>query len=170
MKLRQFAAPLLVLASVFAQSAHAHADAAHVKAENAWLRASVPGQQASGGFMVLTAQEPLKLVGVETTAAGVSEVHEMKMEGDVMRMRAVQSLDLPEGKPVALKPGGYHLMLQQLKSPLLKDSTVPLTLVFQDGKGQTSRLNLQVPVRTSAPGAAPAAAGHDGHGHAGHKH
>ena len=57
MKFRQFAAPVLVLASVFSQFAHAHADAAHVKAENAWLRASVPGQQASGGFMVLTAQE-----------------------------------------------------------------------------------------------------------------
>ena len=178
MKFRQFAVPMLVLASVFSQFAHAHADAAHVKAENAWLRASVPGQQASGGFMVLTAQEPLKLVGVETTAAGVAEVHEMKMDGDVMRMRAVESLDLPQGQPVALKPGGYHLMLQQLKSPLLKDSTVPVTLVFKDSKGETSRLSLQVPVRTSAPGAAagaaPAGGGHDGHGHgdghAGHKH
>ena len=122
--------------------------------------------------MVLTAQEPLKLVGVESAAAGVAEVHEMKMEGDVMRMRAIDALDLPTGQPVALKPGGYHLMLQQLKAPLLKDSTVPVTLVFKDGKGQTSRLNLQVPVRTSAPAAAGAAHGADGHGHgsAGHKH
>ena len=92
-------------------------------------------------------------------------------------MRAVPSLDLPQGQAVALKPGGYHLMLQQLKSPLLKDSTVPVTLVFKNAQGQTSRLSLQMPVRTSPPGAANAPAGehaghasHTGHEHAGHKH
>ena len=149
--------------------AWAHADAAHVKVENAWARASVPGQQASGAFMRLTAEEPLKLVGVETTAAGVAEVHEMKMEGDVMRMRAIESLDLPKGVAVELKPGGYHLMLQQLKGPLVKDSQVPVTLIFKDAKGEQSRLSLQVPVRMVAPGAA-AAKGHEGHGHGAHAH
>lgn len=153
--------------------AWAHADAAHVKVENAWARASVPGQQASGAFMRLTAQEPLKLVGVETPTAAVAEVHEMKMDGDVMRMRAIESLDLPKGVAVDLKPGGYHLMLQQLKAPLLKDTQVPITLVFKDAKGAESRLNLQVPVRMSAPGAA-GPQGHEGHGGmdhgAAHKH
>ena len=149
--------------------AWAHADAAHVKVENAWARASVPGQQASGAFMRLTAEEPLKLVGVETTAAGVAEVHEMKMEGDVMRMRAIESLDLPKGVAVELKPGGYHLMLQQLKGPLVKDTQVPITLVFKDAKGEQSRLSLQVPVHMVAPGAA-AAKGHEGHGHGAHAH
>ena len=149
--------------------AWAHADAAHVKVENAWARASVPGQQASGAFMRLTAEEPLKLVGVETTAAGVAEVHEMKMEGDVMRMRAIEALDLPQGVAVDLKPGGYHLMLQQLKGPLVKDTQVPITLVFKDAKGEQSRLSLQVPVRMVAPGAA-AAKGHEGHGHGAHAH
>ena len=153
--------------------AWAHADAAHVKVDNAWARASVPGQQASGAFMRLTAQEPLKLVGVETPTAAVAEVHEMKMDGDVMRMRAIESLDLPKGVAVDLKPGGYHLMLQQLKAPLLKDTQVPITLVFKDAKGAESRLNLQVPVRMSAPGAA-APQGHEGHGGmdhgAAHKH
>ena len=144
-------------------AAWAHADAAHVKVENAWARASVAGQQASGAFMRLTAEEPLKLVAVETTAAGVAEVHEMKMEGDVMRMRAIDHLDLPQGVAVALKPGGYHLMLQQLKAPLVKDTQVPLTLIFKDAQGAGSRLQLQVPVRMAAPGA-------DGHGHGGHMH
>ena len=65
----------------------------------------------------------------------------MKMEGDVMRMRAIDGLDLPKGVAVDLKPGGYHVMLQQLKSPLLKDSQVPITLVFKDAKGETSRLS-----------------------------
>lgn len=158
-------------------AAWAHADAAHVKVENAWARASVAGQQASGAFMRLTAQEPLKLVGVESPAAAVAEVHEMKMEGDVMRMRAIDSLDLPKDVAVELKPGGYHLMLQQLKAPLVKDTQVPVTLVFKDAKGAESRLSLQVPVRMSAPAGAAGAhssmhtmphAGHEGHGD--HKH
>ena len=149
--------------------AWAHPDAAHVKVENAWARASVPGQQASGAFMRLTAEEPLKLVGVETSAAGVAEVHEMKMEGDVMRMRAIESLDLPKGVAVDLKPGGYHLMLQQLKAPLVKDSQVSVTLIFKDAKGEQSRLNLQLPVRMAAPGAA-AAKGHEAMGHGAHMH
>lgn len=158
-------------------AAWAHVDAAHVKVENAWARASVAGQQASGAFMRLTAQEPLKLVGVESPAAAVAEVHEMKMEGDVMRMRAIESLDLPKDVAVDLKPGGYHLMLQQLKSPLVKDTQVPVTLVFKDAKGAESRLSLQVPVRMSAPAGAAGAhssmhtmphMGHEGHG--GHKH
>ena len=135
--------------------AWAHPDAAHVKAENAWVRASVPGQQASGAFMRLTAEEPLKLVGVETTAAGVAEVHEMKMDGDVMRMRALPNgLALPAGKTVALTPGGYHVMLMDLKATLPKDSTIPLTLTFKNAKGEQSQVELKVPVATTAPGAA----------------
>lgn len=152
-------------------AAWAHADAAHVKVENAWARASVAGQQASGAFMRLTAQEPLKLVGVETSAAAVAEVHEMKMEGDVMRMRAIEALDLPQGVAVELKPGGYHLMLQQLKAPLVKDTQVPITLVFKDVKGAVSRLSLQVPVSMVAPAAAGAAgAAHQPMGHGAHSH
>ena len=166
MKMRRFT--VLALGSlILSGAAWAHPDAAHVKVENAWARASVAGQQASGAFMRLTAQEPLKLVGVQTSAAGVAEVHEMKMEGDVMRMRAIESLDLPKDVAVDLKPGGYHLMLQQLKAPLFKDTQVPVTLIFKDAKGAESRLSLQLPVRMVAPGSAAAGAeskGHEGHG------
>ena len=171
MNLRQWAAPLLAASCILsgACASAAEAESAPVKVENPWLRASVPGQKASGGFMVLTAQRPLQLVGVESPAAAVAEVHEMKMEGDVMRMRAIDSLDLPQGVAVELKPGGYHIMLQQLKAPLLKDTQVPITLVFKDGKDAVSRLSLQVPVQAMAPkGAAAAPAGHAGHG--GHQH
>ena len=157
------------LSAFFTGAVHAHPDAAHVVAEGAWARASVPGQQASGAFVRLTAKEPLRLVGVETPVAGVAEVHEMKMEGDVMRMRAIESLELPQGVPVDLKPGGYHIMLQQLKAPLLKDTQVPITLVFTDGKGATSRLHMQVPVSAMAPKGAAAAAPMD-HQHGGHAH
>ena len=127
--------------------------AAPVTVQGAWVRASVQGQKASGAFMTLTAKTDLKLVGASTPVAGLSEVHEMKMDGNVMTMRAVAGgLDLPAGKPVELAPGGYHVMLMDLKAPLAKDSVVPLTLTFKDAKGATSTLEVKLPVATSAPG------------------
>ena len=147
-------------------TAPAGAQTATVKVEGAWARASVQGQTGTGAFMRLTAQDGARLVRAESPAAGVTEVHEMKMEGDVMKMRAVPALELPAGKTVELKPGGYHVMLLDLKAPLAKDTAVPITLVFQDAKGAESKLNLSVPVATTPPGGA-TAAGH-GHGH-GHK-
>jgi copper(I)-binding protein len=126
-----------------------------VEIKDAWARSTVQGQKATGAFMKLTAKEGAKLVGGSSPAAGVVEVHEMKMEGDVMKMRAVRGgLDLPAGKAVELKPGGYHVMLMDLKAPLAKDSTVPLTLVFTDGTGVESKVELKVPVSTMAPGGA----------------
>lgn len=157
-----------LLSACFITPVWAHPDAAHVQADNAWARASVKGQQASGAFVQLTAKEPLRLVGVETTAAAAAEIHEMKMEGDVMRMRQIDGIDLPQGQKVELKPGGYHLMFQQLKAPLQEGSEIPVSLVFEDAKGVTSRLHLQLPVRRMAPslasGTQPMSHGH-GHGH-----
>lgn len=147
-------------------AASALAQASDVKVEGAWARASVPGQKGTGAFMKLTAPQGARLVGASSPAAGVTEVHEMKLDGDVMRMRAVPVLELPAGKAVEFKPGGYHVMLLDLKAPLAKDSTVPLTLTFKDAKGVESRLELTVPVATSAPGAQ---AGAPAHAH-GHKH
>ncbi len=133
-----------------------------VRIEGAWVRASVPGQSGTGAFMRLTASEPLRLVGVATPVAGVAEVHEMRMDGDVMRMRAIPSgLDLPAGRPVDLQPGGYHLMLMALKAPLQAGTQVPVTLVLRDARGQLRRQEIQVPVslRPPASAAAPAASG-----------
>jgi copper(I)-binding protein len=143
-----------------------------VKVEAAWVRASVPGQAGTGAFMRLTASEPLSLVGVATPVAGVAEVHEMKLEGDVMRMRAIPSLVLPAAKTVDLRPGGYHLMLMDLKAPLKPDTRVPITLVLRDAKGAERRLELQVAVSARAPAGAHAQAASDaGHGHGpGHSH
>jgi copper(I)-binding protein len=136
------------------------AQSAPVKVEGAWARATVQGQKGTGAFMSLTAKDATQLVGVSTPVAGVAEVHEMKMEGDVMKMRALPLLDLPAGKKVDLKPGGYHIMMMDLKAPLAKDSTVPVTLLFKDAKGVESKLELKLPVATMAPGAAGAAAEH----------
>ncbi len=117
-----------------------------VEVKNAWIRTSVQGQMATGAFMQLTAKEGTTLIGASSPVAGVVEVHEMKMEGDVMKMRAVPVLELPAGKMVELKPGGYHVMLMDLKTALKKDNTVPMTLVFKDAKGVQSTLTLKVPV------------------------
>ena len=149
-----------LLFSLALGSAAALAQGAAVKVDGAWARATVQGQKGSGAFMSLTASEATRLVGVSSPVAGVAEVHEMKMEGDVMKMRALPSLELPAGKKVEFKPGGYHVMLMDLKAPLAKDSTVPLTLLFKDAKGVESKLELKLPVGTAAPGAAGAAAEH----------
>jgi len=135
--------------------------AQNVSVQGAWARATVQGQKATGAFMTLTAKADSTLVGVSTSVAGVAQIHEMKMDGNVMQMRALpEGLPLPAGKPVALQAGGYHLMLMDLKLPLQKDSTIPLTLSFKDSKGVQSTQELRVPVRVAAP----AEAGHHQHG------
>ncbi len=139
--------------------------AQNVEIKDAWMRTTVQGQKGTGAFMKLTAKEGTRLVGVSSPVAGVTEVHEMKMEGDIMKMRAVPGLDLPAGKTVELKPGGYHLMLMDLKAALPRDTTVPVTLVFKDAKGVESKLDIKVPVGTAAPGAAPASGGAATHKH-----
>jgi hypothetical protein len=142
------------------------AQAQNVEVQNAWARATVQGQKASGAFMTLTAQAPGRLVSVSSPVAGVAEVHEMKMEGDVMKMRALANgLELPAGKPVELKPGGYHVMLMDLKLPLQKDTTIPVTLVFKDAKGVETKKELKLPVSQTAPAGAAAAPAHGAHKH-----
>lgn len=122
--------------------------------DGAWIRSAVAGQQGTGAFMRITARQSMQLVGVSTPAAGTAEVHEMKMDGEIMRMRAVTRLELPAGKAVELKPGGYHLMLMDLKQPLKPGTVVPLTLIFRDGHGAERKQDLSVPVVTQAPNGA----------------
>ena len=140
------------------------APAQGIDVKDAWVRTAVPGQSGTGAFMSITAKDGAKLVAASSPVAGVAEVHEMRMDGDVMRMRAVPVLDLPAGKTVQLKPGGYHVMLMELRQALPKGSTVPLTLTLRDAKGQESKVELKLPVAATAPGAAVPAHG------AGHKH
>ena len=156
-----FKSTSLVLIATLASLAYAQTPSANVEVKDAWVRSTVPGQKGTGAFMKITAKDGAKLVGVSSPVAGVGEVHEMKMEGDVMKMRALPLLDLPAGKAVELKPGGYHVMLMDLKQALVKDSKVPLTLVFKDAKGAESKMELSLPVSNVAPSApaAPAAPG-----------
>ena len=140
------------LGTVLLACSFAMAQAPAVKVEGAWARATVQGQKGTGAFMNITAKEGTRLVGVSSPGAGVAEVHEMKLENDIMKMRTVPTLELPAGQTVQLKPGGYHIMLQDLKAPLAKDSTVPVTLRFKDAKGVESKLDLVLPVGLVAPG------------------
>ncbi len=102
--------------------------------DNPWARATPPTAQAGGGFLVIVNKgtTPDRLIAVKSLAASKVEVHEMKMEGSVMRMRALEKgLEIPPGATVALKPGGFHIMFMGLKAPFAKDAKVPVTLVFE---------------------------------------
>ena len=138
------------------------AASAPVTVTGGWVRSSVPGQKGSGAFMKITAKESVRLTAVSSPMAGVAEVHEMKMDGDVMRMRAVPVLELPAGSTVELKPGGYHLMLMDLKQSLTVGSTVPVTLMFRDAKGAEKRVEIKLPVAAAAPRASGAKTGMTG--------
>lgn len=118
-----------------------------VQVEGAWIRATVKGQAVTGGFMDLTSSQALTLVGFETTVAKHAELHEMAMEGDVMRMRAIDALPLPAGTTVSLKPGAHHLMLTDLKRPLSEGESVSLTLLLKGADGQVRKQVVSVPVK-----------------------
>ena len=143
-------APFVFFAMTVAGSLHAQTQGIDVK--NAWVRTAVPGQSATGAFLTITHKEGARLVRVTSPVAGVTEIHEMKMEGDVMKMRAVaDGVELPAGKAVELAPGGYHLMLMDLKAALPKDAIVPVTLWFRDAKGAESKVDLKLPVAAHSP-------------------
>ena len=151
-----------------------NASAQNVTVTDAWARATVQGQKATGAFMKITAKDSAKLVGVSSPVAGVVEIHEMKMDKDVMKMSALPNgLELPAGKAVELKPGGYHVMLMDLKAPLAKDTTIPLTITVQDAKGVKSTVELKLLVGMQAPGMPShdhSKHKHTEHKHGGHKH
>jgi hypothetical protein len=120
---------------------------AQVEVKDAWVRATVAGQMASGAFMRLTAARDTRLVQVRSPVAGVVEVHEMAMAGNVMQMRAIAALQLRAGKRVELKPGGYHVMLMDLKQQLKEGDSVPITLVFEDKDKKRHEMEIRAAVR-----------------------
>jgi len=139
--------PIVRLAASLLVVAFATAATAEVRVDEPWARATVAGQQASGAFMTLTSSSDARVVAVQSPAAGLAEIHEMAMENNVMRMRALDGLALPAGKTVELRPGGYHLMLMDLKKPLEAGQSVPLTLTIEDAQGKRERIDVQAQVR-----------------------
>ncbi len=124
---------------------------AQVTVKDPWVRATVPAMKATGAFMQITSAQDARLMEAKSPVAGVVEVHEMTMEKDVMKMRALaKGLDLPAGKTVELKPGGYHIMLMDLKQQMKEGDTVPLTLVVEDKDKKRSSIEIKVSVKPLA--------------------
>ena len=138
----------LLVAIALASASHlAHAQ---TTVTEPWVRGTVAQQKASGAFMQLTSAQGGKLVSASSPVAGVVEIHEMAMEGNVMKMRAIPGLDLPPGKAVELKPGGYHVMLMDLKKQLTPGDTVLVTLVVEGKDGKRESVEVKAPVKDLA--------------------
>ncbi|WP_312511607.1 copper chaperone PCu(A)C [Massilia sp.] len=152
----RFALRSLVLAAgLLAGASHVHAQ---VSVSDPWVRATVPQQRATGAFMQLTSPKDVKFVSASSPLTASVEVHEMAMQGDVMRMRQVPAIALGAGQTVALKPGGYHIMMMNLKAQLKEGDSVPLTLVFEYPDGKRETREIKAPVRALGHAAA---TGHD---------
>jgi periplasmic copper chaperone A len=128
---------------------------ADVAVADAWVRGTVSGQKATGAFMQLTSPAETALVAAASPAAKVVEIHEMKMDGGMMRMRAVDRIPLPAGKPVTLAPGGYHVMLMDLAQPLKEGDSVTVTLTFADKDGRRTTQDVKANVRALTAPPAP---------------
>ena len=120
-----------------------------IRAEQPWARATAPSQTVGGAYVTLTSRADDRLLGAASPVAGHVELHEMRMDGPVMRMRELpQGLPLPADTAVALAPGGYHIMLMDLKQPLVAGQTIPVTLRFQNAPP------LEIALRVAPVGAA----------------
>ena len=120
---------------------------AQTQVKDPWVRGTVAQQRATGMFAQITSAAGGRLVEARSPVAGVVEIHEMVMDGNVMKMRAVPGIDLPAGQAVDLKPGGYHVMLLDLKRALKDGEAVPVTLVVEGRDGKRETLEVQAPVR-----------------------
>lgn len=148
----------LLAAALAALSLSAWAD---VTVKDSWVRGTTPAQKATGAFMELTSSDEAALVSASSPLAGVVEIHNMKMENGVMKMRHVPRLDLPAGKAVKLQPGGNHVMLMDLKQQMKKGDVVPITLQVEGKDKKVQTIEIKAEVRDLA---APATMDH------GHKH
>ncbi|MDR1349660.1 MAG: copper chaperone PCu(A)C [Zoogloeaceae bacterium] len=136
----------LLLTLLFLQTAWAQTPQAQVM--EAWVRATVAGQQSTGAFLTLQSAVPLKLVEVRSPLAAAAEIHEMRVDDDgVMRMRAVSWLNVPAGKATQLKPGGYHIMLLELKAQAKAGERTTLTLVLEDAARQRQEIEVIAEIR-----------------------
>lgn len=123
----------LIAASLLAVSSLALAD---VTIDNPWVRATAMNAKATGAFMNLTSTTGGTLLSAKSPVTPVVEVHEMAMDGGVMKMRQIPKLPLPAKQAVELKPGSYHIMLMDLKAPIKAGDKVPLTLTVEEGGKQ----------------------------------
>ena len=135
----------LILAMLLAVAAPAAL--AQVEVRDAWIRATVPSARSSGLFMRIRSAQDAQLVEVRSSVAGVAEIHQMRMDGQMMRMQTVDAIDLPAGQAVNLAAGGYHIMLMDLKRQLKEGETVPVRLVMRNKGKVTLTQDVSVTVK-----------------------
>jgi len=128
---------------VLFSTAAALAQSDDVEIKNAWARATPGGAQTAAAYVTIEAPAGDRLTGISTPAAQKADIHSMTMDNGVMKMRQVDGLDLPAGKEVTLKPGGYHIMLTGLAKPLEAGQSFPLTLSFAKAGAQEVTVSVQ---------------------------
>ncbi len=131
-----------------------------VEVTNAWARATVAAQKVGAVYMDIRSNAPARLVAVASSAAARVELHNMKMENGVMKMAPVAGIDLARGQTVKLAPGGYHVMLIDLKQALKAGDSVPLTLTVERADKTRASVEVRAAVRDMT-GAVQG--GHDAH-------
>lgn len=151
--------PALAMASGILFAAPTWAD---VKVDGPWVRGTTASQKTTGAFMTLISSGDAALVAATSPAAGIVEIHEMRMDGSSMRMRQVDELTLPAGKRVELNPGGYHIMLMDLRQQMRAGTKVPLLLKIRNREGTLSEVAVTAEV-TSVAGKKSAPSNHHHH-------
>ncbi|SEP90561.1 hypothetical protein SAMN04488038_102163 [Solimonas aquatica] len=145
--------PLLTLIFFIGVVAHVRAEVrqvASVRASEAWVRSTPPGASAGAAYVTLhnESSQPLLVTQVRSDVSGIAQLHEMSLDGGVMRMRHLSSgLRLKPGATVKLEPGGLHVMLMDLKQPLRAGQSVLLHFSLSDGR----ELSIVAPVRDAQP-------------------
>jgi copper(I)-binding protein len=134
----------LFLAFLLAVSSLAHAE---VTAKDAWVRGTVPAQKTTGAFVTLTSTEDAKVVGARSPAAKRTEIHASMLMGGVNHMHSVDSIALPAGKAVELKPGGNHVMLMELARPIQGKEPVPIYFTIEGKDGKRTELEVKAQVK-----------------------
>lgn len=114
--------------------------------EDAWARATVPGQKAGSAFMTLRAEADLVLTGASSPAAETAEFHSMEQDGDIMRMRALPEIRIAAGQAVHLTPSETHIMLMNLHQPLAEGHPISLTLRGRTAGGEAVTQTVEIPV------------------------
>ena len=136
-----------VLAAVlFSGAAIAHDyQVKSLRVSNPFARATPPGAKVAGAFMTIknVGTDADRLVSASSPIAGLVEIHEMAMDGGMMKMRAIKGIDLKPGATVELQPGGYHVMLEDLKQPLKQGEQIPVTLTFEKAGVLEIKINVE---------------------------
>lgn len=146
MQTKHLCLKLLASLCLLASTAIAYAE---VKLTDAWVRASNPGQSVGAAYLTLTSPQDVTLVYIETERAESVEMHSMTMQNGVMKMRSMEALSVPAGKPVKLAPGGLHLMLFELPTPFKAGEQVKFRLCFKDKQGNITDQFVTMPVKAA---------------------